>query len=103
MKIFYKIHYMQEQLILALCDEELIGKVFESEGTILDLDKFKNFYVGEILDKKDLKRLIEESDSVNAVGENATKLILEFGYAKKENIKMIATIPHLQIYKIYKQ
>jgi hypothetical protein len=103
MKIIYKVHLVQEQLILALCDEELIGKVFESGDIVLDLDKFKNFYMGEFLDKKDAKRLIDECDSINAVGYNSIKLILELGYAKKEDIKMIANAPHLQIYKIYKQ
>ncbi|MCX8163360.1 MAG: DUF424 family protein [Candidatus Micrarchaeota archaeon] len=100
-KIFYKIHEQQGELILALCDGELIGKKFSDSKRVLDLDTFKNFYFGQELNLKEIKILFEQCDSINIVGKEAVALALGLGYIKHEDIIYIDKIPHVQIYKLW--
>lgn len=94
---------MNEQTILAICDADLIGKKFSNQKIVLDLETFKNFYVGEELDHSDAKELFEKSDSINIVGKNSLQIALDLGYAQIEEVLYVGEVPHLQIYKILKK
>ncbi|MEM4137353.1 MAG: DUF424 family protein [Candidatus Anstonellaceae archaeon] len=99
--IFYKLHYSQDSLILALCDSELIGKKFSDSKIILDLDTFKNFYLGEELVLSKAKELFEQCDSINLVGKNSVEIAKALGYINENDIRYIQNVPHVQIYKIF--
>jgi hypothetical protein len=99
-KIFYKVHELDFRVILAICDSELIGKKFSSNNIYLDLETYKNFYFGDLLDLKDASELFENADSINIVGKNSVQLALNLGYAKESDIMFIENTPHLQIYKL---
>lgn len=97
--IFVKIHSTPAGKILAMCDEELIGKVFKEGEAVIDLEKYKGFYVGEKIKEEDASKILkEELTSINAVGERSVKLLINNSLASKENIKKINGIPLLQIF-----
>ncbi len=52
-----KIHETEERKIISLCDEDLIGKKFETKDLQLDVSEF--FYKGENLDEKKVLEEIE--------------------------------------------
>lgn len=80
--------------IVAICDNELIGKKFE-EGK-LQLDLSSSFYNGEEKSEDDIIELIRGSYIVNIVGEKGISLALKLGIVDKKNIIKIKNIPHAQ-------
>jgi len=81
--------------VVAVCDEELIGKKFE-EG-ILQLDIKESFYKGkEVSEEEAIKLMISLSDedsTFNIVGEKSVKAALKAGVLVKNSIKTVEGIP----------
>ena len=100
--IYMKMHRTENGEILALCDEELLGKVFTEGNKELDLKLYSDFYNGEKKDEKDAESEIFEMDisSANVVGERSVSIFINNGIAKNEEVMRIGTIPFIQIYKI---
>jgi len=88
-------------IILALCDEGLLGKKYSEGKMVLDLIRYRAFYEGEKLDEssEELKRMISEAGSINAVGKNSIHVLQEFGYDVSA-AKSMQNMPHLHVYKI---
>ena len=88
-----KKHISQGKLILAICDKELLGKVFEEGKFILDLSS--EFYNGEETNEEQLEGLLKKVYIINAVGKKSV------GFLKKNNIientNEISNIPYAQV------
>jgi len=65
----------------------------------LDLKKYENFYAGKIVDEEEAKKHLENFDSANMVGKKSVSLALRLGLCEKSEVRTIAKIPHIQIYK----
>lgn len=99
-KIFYKIHRQGPSTVLAAADSEVLGKKYVGEKRVLDLEKCAYFYKGDIAEHTKIKSLLDDCTSANLVGEAATKLAIEHGVAKREDIVEIGGVPHIQIFKV---
>jgi len=81
--------------VVAVCDSELIGKIFE-EGK-LNLEVKESFFKGEDVSKEKLIQLFsnmsKEDATFNIVGEESVKVAIKSGIASKENIMKIQGIP----------
>jgi len=89
-----KIHKTKNGIIVALCDENIVGKKFTERNLILDLTA--DFYKGEKVDKKEALKICRNAYIINAVGKEAVKLLLDNEFAAKENIIKIAGTPSVQ-------
>lgn len=94
-----KIHERMERRVVALCDKELVGNVYEQGDLVLDLRAYKDFYAGKIVGEKEAKKHLEKFDSANIVGKKSIALATSLGLCKISQVKTIAKIPHIQIYK----
>ena len=96
-----KIHELKEGSILALCDEELLGKRYKEGETVIDLERYSSFYDGETIseDSDKLEEVIKRAASINAVGKRAIDALDRIGYETK-NHKKVEGIPHLQVFVI---
>jgi len=94
-KILIKIHEHYRKII-AVCDNDLLGKKFE-EGK-MQLDVNEKFYGGKEYEKKKalkiLKNALEDDACFNFVGKNSIDLGVEAGLIKKENQIVIQGVPH---------
>jgi len=97
--MYLKVHERMGKKVVALCDEELLGEVYEEGDLVLDLKKYKDFYAGKIVDEEEAKKHLKRFDSANIVGEKSVLLAISLGLCKKSEVKTIAKIPHIQIYK----
>jgi len=81
--------------IVAVCDSELIGKVFEEGEFQLDLKE--NFYKGEEIDREKailiMQEMVKEDATFNITGEKSIAAALEAGIISKEGVKKIKGIP----------
>ena len=87
-----KIHETEERKIISLCDEDLIGKKFETKDLQLDVSEF--FYKGENLDEKKVLEEIEGASSLNIVGKDSIRFALKHNLISKTHIIKIQNIPH---------
>lgn len=90
--ILVKIH----ETVVAICDKNLVGKVFEEGNKCLNV--IKRFYGGEKMSKEEVLSLVREFKNLNVVGKESVNLVLKEGFINKENIISIKGIPHVQIY-----
>jgi len=83
------------KLILAVCDNDLIGKKIIDKDLQLDLSS--NFYKGKEMSEEEAKRLFRYAYIINLAGKKAVGLALKEGLLNKKNILVIKNIPHAQI------
>ena len=89
-----KIHKSYRDVV-AICDKELLGQVFEEEKMQLDLSG--EFFNGEETSEEDvlelMKDLATEDVSFNLVGKRTCECALKIGIISKKGIKKVQGIP----------
>ncbi len=98
--MYVKVHDGESGRIVAACDKKLIGKVLEEGDKFLDLDTYRNFYVGEISEEEKLKETLSSFASANLVGSKSVGIAVSMGIASEDDIMYINETPYIQIYKI---
>ena len=92
--MYLKIHESY-RAVVALCDENLLGKKFE-EGK-RQLEVRERFFKGDSLNKEEainlLKRQQREDSTFNIVGEESVKVAIEIGLIDKNQVAMVGGIP----------
>lgn len=81
--------------IIAICDSDLIGKVFEEDKFQLDVKE--SFFKGKEKTKQEVLQIMQdmakEDATFNIIGPEATELAIEAGIITQEGIKKIQGIP----------
>ncbi len=85
--------------VVALCDAELLGKVFEEGDLCLDLARSKGFYEGTRASEKEAIEFLKGAGSVNAVGEKSVAAAKK-AFGSSKGVMRIAGVPHLQVYRV---
>jgi len=85
---------------VAVCDENLIGKVFHEGAKTLDLAKYKSFYNGKKANTQEVKDALKYFSSANLVGKESIGLALSLKLISKDDVSYIENVPHVQIYRI---
>jgi len=98
--MYLKIHENPSGKIVAVCDKELIGQVLEDETRYLDLDKYRNFYMGEHVEEDAVKKALENFGSANVVGERGVRIAIEMGIVEESSVMNINDVPYVQIYRV---
>ncbi len=85
--------------VVALCDAELLGKVFEEGDLCLDLARSKGFYEGTRVSEEKAVEFLKSADSVNVVGEKSVAAVKK-AFGSAAGVVRIAGVPHLQVYRV---
>ncbi len=92
--MFVKI-YESYRKVVAVCDEELIGKILEEGKFYLEVKE--SFFRGKSVSEKEAAEIMEEQSkedaTFNIVGENSVNAALNAGIISEEGIKTINGIP----------
>jgi len=96
--IAVKIYHQNGEIMVAACDEDLLGQTFE-DGE-LQLQVHNAFYDGFRVDEKGLIQQLGNSTIANLVGEIVVKCALDAGLINDGSIIRIQGIPHAQLYRI---
>lgn len=97
--MYLKLHFLPDGKMVALCDEELIGKVLLGKKARLDLVAYSSFYVGKKVDEKEAVKALVDAQSINIVGKKSLAAAKKAGLPVS-SAKNIGGVPHLQAYKI---
>lgn len=99
--MYCKVHEKKGEVVVALCDAELLGKILREGEAVIDLQKFRSFYEGSKTSEEKAGRELKKCTSANLVGKKAVETAVKAGVVKsKENVKTIQGIPHLQVYRM---
>ncbi len=93
-----KIHEIQNHTLLAICDDELLGKKIETEK--IEFNVSERFYGGDEINEEELVNLFENSNSINVIGNKSVEILQKKGLINESSIINISNIKHVQIYKV---
>uniref|UniRef100_A0A7C4NQR0 DUF424 family protein n=1 Tax=Ignisphaera aggregans TaxID=334771 RepID=A0A7C4NQR0_9CREN len=92
---YLKIHQYQGYLIVAVCDEEILGKVFKESDVILNVSP--NFYKGEIVGFEKALEAIKSADIAVITGKRIVEKLAEIGLISKDFALKVGDQLHVQI------
>jgi hypothetical protein len=95
--LFLKVHSTPKGEIVALCDSELVGKVFRSGERTLDLSAHAGFYAGKEVASREAVKALRGAQNANLVGRRALFAAKRAGIATSGAVR-IGGVPHLQVY-----
>ncbi len=98
MEAYTKLQKCGEYLLLAACDEELLGEILRDGKIVFKIGE--EFYKGPKMPVEDAVVLMNESTIVNMVGPNIVNKAIEKGLVHPEAVINICGVPHAQIIKI---
>ncbi|NLN71867.1 MAG: DUF424 family protein [Thermoplasmatales archaeon] len=96
--IAVRIHAGKEDMLLAACDEDLIGREFR-EGK-MRLRVSGEFYMGELITEEMLAERMRSASIFNLVGERTVAVAVEQGLVDSDCIIVIDGIKHAQAVKL---
>ncbi len=98
--MYVKKYEVQKEIVVAVCDKELIGKVLREGEIVLDLKKYSSFYLGELANEGEAWEKMKDATSLNLVGKKAVGLAMKKKLAKKGDERTVGGVPHLQVYTL---
>ncbi|MDC0193370.1 DUF424 domain-containing protein [Candidatus Nitrosopelagicus sp.] len=85
-------------VMLNMCDSELLGKTISNGKTVMKINK--NYYHDEFVEQEEAKELLKKSNNVNLVGNESILLSVNLGIGSQQSVKLIDGIPFLIIIKM---
>ena len=85
-------------MLLAVCDEELLGEILRDGKIVFNISE--EFYKGTKIPVEEAIALMSESTIVNMVGPIIVKNAIEQGLVHPEAVLEICGVPHAQIVKM---
>ncbi len=96
--MWVKIHKSYRSIV-AICDDNLLGKKFEEDSKQLDVRE--NFYKGQQMSKEELMTLIKreakEDATFSIVGSESLNVAVESGLIAKNSWKIVKGIPFVLV------
>lgn len=93
-KYCFKVHKHPSEIILAICDEEILGKTFQGEKMKITVSE--GFYGGDVVEEEFVRLNIGSFTILNIVGERIVNLAVELGIVAPENVVVIGETKHAQ-------
>ncbi|MEK6952887.1 MAG: DUF424 family protein [Nanoarchaeota archaeon] len=91
--IFVKVHKGASEVV-AICDKELIGKVFSDGKYELKIGEF--FYKGKEVREDEVKGIMINAPNLNIVGERSVNIAIKLGVIDEKNVLNIGGVKHAQ-------
>lgn len=95
MKFRLKVYRVKGEIVVAVCDSELVGKIFR-EGD-LKIEVKESFYGEEDVNEEEVKRALRMATIANITGKRAVQLAIEMGIIDRENVLKIGDCWHAQM------
>jgi len=95
MKFRMKIYRVHGEVLVAVCDSELVGKTFR-EGN-LKIEVKEDFYGTEDFDEKEVEGALKRATIANITGKRAVELAIRIGIVDRERVLRIGDCLHAQM------
>jgi len=98
-KVFMKIHRAQGEMLVAMCDRDVLGKTFR-EGEF-NLKVNEGFYKGTLIGIDDCEPFLKEATIANLVGKDCVSKAISLGLVERDKVIVVAGVPHAQMVKFF--
>ena len=88
----------QKGLLVAVCDEDVLGETFESGEVSLTVTE--EFYGGEAVDESAVVDSLSRANVANIVGRRAVELAVEEGFIDEANVLEVGSTLHAQLLRM---
>jgi len=90
-------------IMIAMCDEELIGRVLREGKVEIDLKQYGSFYKGVLVNEIEAEKYVTEKVySANVVGERSVNILLEKGIVKKDQVRKCEGVSYVHLFRVLK-
>lgn len=96
--VYVKVYRTQTYLLVAACDEELLGKTLVEGETRFEVNE--RFYKGSRVTLEEAINLIKNADTANLIGARIVDRAKREKLVHPEAVLNIAGVPHAQIVKV---
>ncbi|HEQ78367.1 MAG TPA: DUF424 family protein [Euryarchaeota archaeon] len=94
MKFYMKIYRVEREVIVAVCDEELHGRIFEEDEVRLEISK--DFYGNELFSELEIVSALRGATIANLSGEKAVAIGIREGFIDRNIVLKVSGISHAQ-------
>jgi len=98
MQFSVKVSDYQKNLMVNICDIDLLGKNLVEDQ--LNMNISKSYYGEKIIEHEEAKHLLKNASIINMVGKNTVSLSIELGVGSENGVKKVAGIPFLIVFKM---
>ena len=88
----------QNNLMLNICDSDLLGKKIVDDKVTMNISK--SYYCERFVEKDEAENLLKKSSSINMVGKETISLSISLGIGSSQGVKEINGVPFLLIFKM---
>ncbi|KYC44796.1 MAG: hypothetical protein APG12_00996 [Candidatus Methanofastidiosum methylothiophilum] len=96
MEFYYAVYFQANELVVAVCDEDILEKTFFCNEKEIKIDVKKAFYGKNKGQKDEILAQMKNATILNLVGKDIIELALEEGLISKEYILLIGDTVHAQ-------
>lgn len=96
--MYMKKYETEGQVMVAICDKNIIGKRFKEGELVLKLDN--GFYKGSEASEREVKEALSSATIANISGERAVACAVDCGCIDSDAVIFIEGIPHAQMVRI---
>lgn len=93
--MYVRIHFHNDDVILAACDEDILGMTFRGDGMKITVSE--SFYKGEVLGKEAFVERMKSVSVMNLVGNEVVAIAVEEGYVLPDSVVEIGGVKHAQV------
>ena len=98
MRFSVKVTDYQKNIMLNICDVELLGKNIIQDDLTMNISE--NYYGQKLVDKEEAELLLKNSSIINMVGQNTVSLSIKLGIGSETGVKSISGVPFLIVFKM---
>ena len=93
--MYVRIHVHSDDVILAACDEDILGMTFRGDG--MKITVTESFYKGESLEREAFVERMKSVSVMNLVWNEVVRIASEEGYVSPGSIVEIGGVKHAQV------
>jgi len=87
----------QQNLMLNICDAELVGRIIKKDDFSMTISK--SYFADRFVERSEAEELLKKYSIINLVGKETISLSLNLGIGSTKGVKEIEGIPFLLVFK----
>ena len=98
MQFSVRVTEYQKNMMLNICDAELLGKKIIQDELIIHISE--GYYGEKLVEKEEAINLLKQSSIINMAGKETVSLSIDLGVGSENGVKTISGIPFLIIFNM---
>lgn len=98
MEFYMKIYRVEREVLVAVCDRSIRGKIFEEGDVRLEISE--EFYGDELYTREEVAEALRHATIANLSGKESVALGIEVGIIDRDKVLRINGIPHAQFARL---